>query len=306
MFVNSTLYTLIMFISLSLSGCEVQKVDRIPPPITESESTIDPLENDSLSQIETIMIDSAALNETIGVDVYLPPGYNEAESYPVLYLFYGYGGNRSAVFDWLRLHEVADDLIESKQVKPTIIVSPDYGNSFGVDTVPGEGRNPGDVDEGNYESYIIDEVIPYIDAHYSTISTREDRFIGGFSMGGYAALYLGINYSDLFSKIGAHSAALWDYSSTDQFAHQRDWLYANEELRNARDPFRLALEKDLTKSQIYLDVGSSDGLAGVNERFHSLLVSKDIPVEWHLNTGNHSMSYWSNHLEDYLLYYSGI
>jgi enterochelin esterase-like enzyme len=43
-------------------------------------------------------------------------------------------------------------------------------------------------------------------------------------MGGYAALFLGFSYPELFSKIGGHSAAIWDYSTNDDYTDQRDWL----------------------------------------------------------------------------------
>ena len=124
-------------------------------------------------------------------------------------------------------------------------------------------------------------------------------------MGGYTALYLGLSNPDLFSRIGGHSSSIWDYTSSDMFIGQRDWLYATDELRKQRDPFRIVHHKDIEGIHVYLDVGSEDGLAGVNENLKGTLESIDIPMEWHLNPGGHSMGYWTDHMEDYLLFYGG-
>lgn len=259
----------------------------------------------AVSGIDDIEIYSKALATNMRFDVYTPPGYNPKLKYPVFYMLYGYGGNRDYVFENMGLGEVSDHLIQAGAIVPMIIVSPDYGNSFAVNTVPGQGVNPGGVDEGNYEDYLLKEVIPYVDSHYSTISSREGRYVGGFSMGGYAALYLGFNHTDLFSKIGGHSAAIWDYTDNDQYVDQRDWLYPTEALRNQRDPFKLAESRKLNDVRVYLDAGSDDQLAAVDEELYTLLKSRHVQAEWHTNPGGHSVSYWTEHFEDYLKFYSG-
>ncbi|SEO30397.1 esterase family protein [Paenibacillus sp. OV219] len=191
---------LLLIIGLILSGC------------SSSEKGNNNVE--AFSKIDDIEIYSKALKSNMSFDVYTPPGYNPKLKYPVVYMLYGYGGSRGYVFDSMGLGQVADRLIANDDIAPLIIVSPDYGNSFAVNTVPGQGKNPGSVDEGSYEDYLLKEVLPYVDTNYSTVASREGRYVGGFSMGGYAALYLGFNHTDLFSKIGGHSAAIWDYTDS--------------------------------------------------------------------------------------------
>jgi outer membrane protein assembly factor BamB len=205
----------------------------------------------------------------------------------------------------LRIHEVADRLIEQNKIEPLIIVSPNYGNSFGVNTKPGEGVDPGGVDEGSYGDYLARDVVSYVDNHYNTQTARESRFVGGISMGGYAALVLGFTNTDLFSRIGAHSAALWTYSSTDQFISQRNWLFPNDALREARDPFKLAETISLDDVRIYLDVGTGDGLAEQDHSLYKLLEAKGVDVQWVPNPGGHDSSYWTGQLENYMLFYAG-
>lgn len=270
-----------------------------------SSSSMETSNAKAVSNIQDVEIDSKALATTMRFDVYTPPGYNPKARYPVVYMLYGYGGNRDYVFENMGLGEVSDRLVQQGTIVPMLIVSPDYGNSFAVNTVPGQGVNPGGVDEGNYEDYLVEEVIPYVDSHYSTIASREGRYVGGFSMGGYAALYLGFNHADLFSKIGGHSAAIWDYTDNDQYMDQRDWLFPTEALREQRDPFKLAVSRNLNDVDIYLDAGSSDQLAEADQELYALLKSRHVEAEWHANPGDHSVSYWTEHFEDYLKFYSG-
>ncbi|AZN39179.1 alpha/beta hydrolase [Paenibacillus albus] len=282
---------LLLMIGLALSGCSSSRLgnDIVSPT----------------SNIDDIEIYSKALKSKMSFDVYTPPGYDPKLKYPVLYMLYGYGGNRGYVFDNMELGQVTDRLIENDEISPLIIVSPDYGNSFAVNSVPGQGINPGSVDEGLYEDYLLEEVIPYVDKNYRTIASREGRYVGGFSMGGYAALYLGFNHTDLFSKIGGHSAAIWDYTDNDQYTDQRDWLYPTAALRERRDPFKLAVSRNLDDVHIYLDAGENDQLAAVDEKLFTLLKSKHAQVEWHTYPGYHSASYWMEHFADYLKFYSG-
>ncbi|MNX84410.1 Endo-1,4-beta-xylanase Z precursor [compost metagenome] len=257
------------------------------------------------STIDTITLTSHALQQEMSVQIYLPPGYNATAHYPVLYMLYGYGGNESSWFSWLGLNKAADRLIGSGAIKPVIIVSPAYGNSFGVNTKPGQGGNPGGVNEGMYEDFLTKDLINYVDRHYSTIASRAGRYIGGASMGGYAALYLAFNHSDLYSKVGGHSAALWDYSQADQFTDQRDWLYPNDELRRQRDPLLLARSKKLAGLQIYLDAGDSDQLSEEDQALFKILKSQKKSAEWHSGPGGHDINYWGSQLDNYLKFYVG-
>lgn len=270
-----------------------------------SEMPVNELTVKAESQVITETISSKALDKDMGVSIYLPPGYSSDKKYPVLYVLYGYGGYHASWFSDLQLNIHTDQLIQSDQINPLIIVSPSYGNSFGVNTKPGEGVNPGTVDEGNYEDFLIKELITFVDSKYSTITSKDGRYIGGASMGGYGALYLGFTYPDLFSKIGGHSSAIWDYTNTDQFNDQRDWLYANEELRNKRDPFALAKKSSIKEVSVYLDAGEDDLLAGKNKHLYEVLQAEKVPVQYHESAGGHNYVYWVGQLDNYLQFYAG-
>lgn len=272
---------------------------------TDAASPSDQAQANSSSTIERIRMDSKLLGKEMHASVYLPPGYSSDAQYPVLYLFHGYGGSYGDYAAYLNLQAVMDRLIQDGQIDPLIIVEPEYGNSFGVNSKPDEGQDPGGVSIGPYEDYLMQEIIPYIDTHYSTRTARAGRYIGGISMGGYASLYLGLNHPDRFSRIGAHSAAIWNYTSSDQFTDQRDWLFSNDELRSVRDPFKLATDPSKLKDmKIYLDAGAGDQLAVQDYAFYELLQEHNADVTWSSSPGGHNGSYWGGMLEKYLIFYA--
>lgn len=257
------------------------------------------------SEIKSDIVASEVLNTTMGFDIYLPPGYDSNIRYPVLYSLHYFDGNQRSLLSGLGLNGNADKLIASQKINPMIIVAPDYKNSFAVNTSLEQGAAAKGATIGLYKDYLINELIPYVDAHYSTLASREGRFIDGYSMGGFAALHIGFSHPALFAKIGAHSAAFWDYAADDLYTDRRDWLYPTAELRRERDPFLLAKTQDLTATRVYVDVGSSDALAGVDERFYLALLGLGIDAEWHTSSGAHTLAYWRANSDSYLQFFSG-
>jgi enterochelin esterase-like enzyme len=254
--------------------------------------------------IEHVSVASIALGRSMAAAVYLPPGYQATQRYPVLYLFYGYGGFPDAWFDaGLAINRTADKLIAANAIEPLIMVAPDYDNSFGVNAAPGQLAAAG-VTAGRYEDYLIGELLPFIEARFSADARPTRRYVGGISMGGFAALHLGLRHPALFSKVGAHSAALWDYSASDQFIGQRDWLYATPELRAQRDPLLLAQSADLRGLVFYLDAGNGDLLRHQDEAMVRALQGRGAAVEFLIGSGGHDAGYWRSQLENYLRFYS--
>jgi S-formylglutathione hydrolase FrmB len=142
----------------------------------------------------TQRIESKALNQEKSYNVYLPPNWCNLDDLPLLVMLHGWNGDNT---DWVNkghLDETTDRLILGGEIEPLIILMPDGDNSFYVD-------GP----DGDYETYIAIELVNAVDQQFPTAITRETRFIGGLSMGGYGALYLGLRHADMFSAIGAHS-----------------------------------------------------------------------------------------------------
>jgi hypothetical protein len=136
--------------------------------------------------------------------VYVPPGYDESdERYPSVYVIQGYTGQ--AVMWWNRspfresYPAAVDRLFASGEAPPTVVVYVDawtaYGGSQFVDS-PGTGK---------YHTYLCEEVVPWVDAHYRTMAAAAHRGIQGKSSGGFGAMITPMLRPDLFGGLATHS-----------------------------------------------------------------------------------------------------
>ncbi|MEV6306642.1 alpha/beta hydrolase-fold protein [Actinoplanes sp. NPDC051861] len=148
--------------------------------------------------------------------VYTPPGYEQGDArYPSIYVIQGYSGQ---VTMWGNRQPFRQPFIETADrvftTKPKcILVYVDawtaYGGSQFVDS-PGIGA---------YHSYLCDEVVPWVDAHYRTIADRESRALTGKSSGGFGAMITPMLRPDLFGALATHAGdALYEYCYLGEFA----------------------------------------------------------------------------------------
>jgi S-formylglutathione hydrolase FrmB len=150
--------------------------------------------------------------------VYVPPGYDAEPDrrYPSVYVIQGYTGqvvmwrNRTAFRQ--PFTETADAVFAAGQAPPAVVVYVDawtaYGGSQFVDS-PGTGK---------YHSYLCDEVIPWVDGHYRTITDRSSRAIMGKSSGGFGAMITPMLRPDLFGALATHAGdALYELCYVPEF-----------------------------------------------------------------------------------------
>lgn len=150
--------------------------------------------------------------------VYVPPGYDDDETrrYPSVYMIQGLTGqldmwrNRSAFRK--TYPELADELFARDEAPPCIIVWVDCWTSLGgsqyLDS-PATGR---------YHTYLCDEIVPWVDAHYRTLAARDHRGIAGKSSGGYGAMITPMLRPDLFGGLATHAGdALFEFSYLLEF-----------------------------------------------------------------------------------------
>ncbi|MBN1965312.1 MAG: esterase, partial [Anaerolineae bacterium] len=120
--------------------------------------------------------------------VYLPPGYDGGDAcrYPVIVMLTGYSGSGPQLLNvraWDEsLPQQLDRLIGSGQMRPAIVVMPDCFTRYGGSQYLNSSAL------GRYEDYLIDEIVPFVDAHYRTLTDRAHRGVIGKSSGGYGAL----------------------------------------------------------------------------------------------------------------------
>jgi enterochelin esterase-like enzyme len=137
------------------------------------------------------------------VTIYLPPSYasDRARRYPVVYLLHGYGGTDSTFNGRLaKLPEIADKLAAAGTLHEMIVVMP---NAFSLHK---GSMYSNSVTSGDWEGYVADDLVGYMDGHYRTIADRMSRGLGGHSMGGYGAIRIGMKRPDVFSSLYILSA----------------------------------------------------------------------------------------------------
>jgi len=249
-----------------------------PQSNTETPETATPTSVDKTCKFEPGQVrldgfESAVLNERMNFRIYLPPCYDDRteDQYPVLYLLHGLYKTYDQWVD-MEVDAVADNLIADGEIVPMIIV------------MPGETAfiNIGD---SEFDEAVMQELIPYVDAHYRSRTERSWRAIGGLSRGAAWALSIGVDNWRSFSAIGMHSLPL---------------------IRSERERLLTALVDiplGLTP-RLFMDIGNRDPELVYAQLFEEALTEEKIPHTWYMFIGLHEESYWQAHLAIYLRWYA--
>jgi enterochelin esterase family protein len=223
-------------------------------------------------RVELAYVPSKALpGQTREVRVYTPPGYDRdpARRYPVLYLFHGNNDTAAGWTDVGRAHFILDNLIAQGKAVPMLVVMP-WGHA-----APYGGADNARL----FERFLLDDVLPAVERTYRTAPGRENRAIAGLSMGGGQAIQIGLGHLDLFSHIGAFSAAV-----PGDFATRFKALLDDPDGTNAR----LKL--------FYLACGRQDGLFTRSRQLDETLTAKGIRHTFSPSDGLHNYAVWRLYL----------
>lgn len=257
------------------------------------------VQNPSFNRVETVRFESKLVGTTLPYKVILPADYNSSRvtRYPVLYLLHGLGGHYS---DWTTRTNVADYAAQYH----LIIVTPEGNDSWYIDSAG--------VPTDKYESYILNELIPDVDARYRTIQSRYGRAIAGLSMGGYGALKFGLKYPGQFAFAGSMSGAFGVTRATEK-ERGAGWekflkLFGplDSPVRKANDLFELTRELSATRlaslPYFYFDCGTEDSphIFNLNRELSDLFAQKKIPHEYRELPGDHSWAYWDQQVQEVL------
>ena len=154
---------------------------------------LDVVEHQTYGRMEYYKVSTPSIAWKPRVNVLLPDGYDSGKRYPVLYLLHG-GAQNFMKFD------KEDDIRGLTAGRDLIVVMPDGG-------IAGWYCNPVTANLGprNWETFHIEELIPWVDATFRTFPEQAGRAVSGFSMGGFGALKYIAKYSDKFASVSAHS-----------------------------------------------------------------------------------------------------
>lgn len=235
---------------------------------------------------------SALLHRQITALVYLPPDYRASAStrYPVAYLLHGAPG---AARDWFvnaQAHRVAEKLILSKQIAPLILVAFDAMGPRGVNDVA-DYLDRAD-DSWPMESFMVRELVPWVDKTFRTLPKPQARALVGFSAGGYGAANLGLKHPNVWSVMASHSGF---FDADDEAKNMTDILGALPAARplwDANSPILLARKLPRgSRLHFYMDCGRSDALLGEFWKMRDELLTHQIDHESDVVEGHHTARY---------------
>ena len=154
---------------------------------------------------------SQALDEERMVDIYLPADYyvNTNIYYPTIYYLHGAGGDQNEGYSNAMTYysQYYSDTVHGGP--PAIMVSPDGS----CEPYSGSGYVNSPL-YGNFEDYISQDLIKFIDSNFRTIPEKEFRFITGYSMGGFGSAYHTIRHPELFRGCAPSSACFLSMQDT--------------------------------------------------------------------------------------------
>lgn len=245
------------------------------------------------AQVDTIQVFSASMNKNIKTCVIVPDNYKKSKKkFPVVYLLHGYSGNYAT---WVKSFKEVSQQVDR------------YGFiAIGVDGNYSSWYFNSPIDPTfKYETYIIDELVPFIDKKYKTIASREGRAISGLSMGGHGSLYLSLKHQDVFGAAGSMSGGVdirpfsekWDIKN--RLGAITDFP-ENWEKNTVVNLIELNQNNNL---KLIIDCGVDDFFIDVNRELHQKMLALKIDHDYIERPGKHNIDYWENSLKFQLLFF---
>jgi len=215
---NSKEYKRVDIVPVSKSWYEFE-----PLPFVKYEFLLNPLSKDkSLIDGASEKIELTGKHETVilkevsgrKLQIYIPPSYKKDNTrrYPVIYMNDGqnlFVDSTSFCGAW-HVDTVAEQLAKKGLIQEVVIVGIYNTRYRSKEYLPYYDKEVGVVPSAKeYLSFVVDKIIPYIEANFPVLAGRENRAIGGSSFGGINAMWAGYEFSDYFSHVIAMSPSLW-------------------------------------------------------------------------------------------------
>lgn len=163
------------------------------------------LKNVPHGNVQQVIFNSPSTGEQKRAFVYTPAEYsaNPKKKYPVLYLQHGWGEDETAWSNQGHANLIMDNLIAEGKCKPFIIVMT-YGMT--------NNARFGTINSFNYkdfETVLVDELIPFIDSNFRTIPDKKHRAMAGLSMGGMETKNITLARPEVFDYYGLLSGGIY-------------------------------------------------------------------------------------------------
>ncbi|MBV9849696.1 MAG: esterase [Armatimonadetes bacterium] len=231
--------------------------------------------------VASVWYHSTALGATRRMHVYTPPGYEAGTGrYPVLYLLHGAGDTDEAWSTVGHAGFILDNLIADGKARPMIVVMPagHISRQFGFG---GRGR----MGQDQFNDDFLQDIMPYVEAHYRVSADRTHRAIAGLSMGGLQTLNIALPHLDKFAYVGVFSSGWFGQTAEQIEQEHRDALDNAAAKKGLRLLWLAWGAQDLARpsSQVMLDVFQRHGFQPV----------------WHESAGGHTWINWRDYLHEF-------
>ncbi|WP_219837505.1 esterase family protein [Paenibacillus sp. R14(2021)] len=209
--------------------------------------------------------------------IYLPPGYNEVLSYPVVYCQDG-----EQFFNFGRIATIANQLILDEGIEPFIIVGVEVDLKHRTAEYAPDGER-----HGTYVSFFGEELVPYIEGHYPVRRESESRILAGDSLGGSVSFHIALAYPNMFHQIISFSGAF--YPVSQRIAER---------------------ESDLSKLVLYMIVGLQEtafkadrgifNFVEMNRDMRKILEDRGAQTIYGEHDGDHIWGFWQKFIPEAL------
>ena len=229
------------------------------------------------------------------MEIYTPPGYEKSgKKYPVLYLFHGGGGDEEGWISRGRTNYILDNLIATGKAQPMLVVmtngvpnvaaAPGERPAF-AKAAPGEPVGIQSMTSGKFETSLINDVIPYIEANYRVIPDPAHRAIAGLSMGGYHTQQITNANPGMFAYIGVMSMGLFDGPMARNYSRE-------EHIK------QLTALKQAKPKLYWVACGKDDFLYEGVTRLRALYDQVGLPYTYRESGGGHTWVNWRLYLTE--------
>jgi enterochelin esterase-like enzyme len=227
-------------------------------------------------------LSSPILGASRSLRIYLPPGYNELLSYPVIYCQDG-----EQFFNFGRIATTLTRSILDEGLEPAIVVGVDVVTAVRTSEYAPEGSN-----FAAYCRFFTEELLPFVESQYPVRKDRMQRILAGDSLGGTVSLHLALDYPSLFCKVISLSGAF--------FGKTRE---------------RLAIEDDLSWLELFMLIGTEEtevttergtfNFLQENRKARDILEQKKTALLYTEKPGTHIWGFWQLELPAALHYFLG-
>jgi enterochelin esterase-like enzyme len=236
---------------------------------------------------------SPGLEKDRRITIYTPPGYESGkDSFPVLYLLHGAGGDEEAWISLGRSTQIMDNLIATGKAKPMIVVMPN-GN-VSQKAAPGEGTRgfykpefmiPGTMD-GTFEETFTD-IKSFVETNYRVKADKSNRAIAGLSMGGFHSLHISRYYPNTFDYVGLFSPAILPNQNM-----------SSEVYTDVDGTLKVQMENGY--KLYWLGIGKTDFLYNNVLIYKGKLDAMGMPNSFTESEGGHIWKNWRNYLSEFV------